>query len=111
MDARDSLWLNAQPGLYRLCRVAFATDIVGQLVADMLMQYFIERRRRISRRAGYSPLILSGVRLFLIQIFELVDGFAEVRKHLRCQRSALSLPENVTCLRVGGVLIWRASFG
>ena len=61
---RDSLWLNAQPGLYRLWRVAFATDIVGQLVADMLMQFLIERARRVSRVCGYSPLILCGGALF-----------------------------------------------
>jgi len=79
MEARDSLWLNAQPVSYRLCRVAFATDIVGQHVADMLMQFFIERGRRISRTAGYGPLILLGVRLFLIQIFELVDGLTNTQ--------------------------------
>jgi hypothetical protein len=34
--------------------------MVGQLVADMLMQVFIERGRRISQEHGYSPLILCG---------------------------------------------------
>jgi hypothetical protein len=61
MGARDSLWLNAQPGLYRLRRVAFATDMVGQLVADMLMQFLIERARRVSQDPGYMQLILFGV--------------------------------------------------
>lgn len=60
MGAKDSSWPNAQPGLYRLWRVAFATDIVGQLVAAMFMQVFIERARRITRGPGYSPLILCG---------------------------------------------------
>ena len=61
MGARDSLGLKAQPGLYRLCRVAFATDMVGQLVADMLMQFLIERARRIAQARGYMQLILLGV--------------------------------------------------
>jgi hypothetical protein len=61
MGAEDSSWPNAQPGLYRLWRVAFATVIVGQIVADMFMQVFIERGRRITRGVGYSPLILYGV--------------------------------------------------
>ena len=34
--------------------------MLGQLVADMLMQVFIERARRLSREPGYSPLILCG---------------------------------------------------
>jgi len=35
--------------------------MVGQLVADMLMQFLIERARRVTHRRGYSPLILVGV--------------------------------------------------
>jgi hypothetical protein len=43
MVAMDSPGRNAQPTLYRQCRVASAARIVGQLVADMFMQVFIER--------------------------------------------------------------------
>jgi hypothetical protein len=39
----DNPRLNVQPELNRLCRVAFATDKVGQIVVAMLMQVFIER--------------------------------------------------------------------
>ena len=39
----DSSRLNAQPWLNRLWWVAFATDIVGQIVAVMFMQFLIER--------------------------------------------------------------------
>ena len=42
-SARANAFAFAQPGLYRLCRVAFALRIVGQLVADMFMQVLIER--------------------------------------------------------------------
>jgi len=38
--------LNTQPWLNRLCRVAFATVGVGQIMADMFMQVFIELDRR-----------------------------------------------------------------
>lgn len=35
--------------------------MVGQLVADMLMQFLIERARRVSHVIGYAQLILLGV--------------------------------------------------
>jgi hypothetical protein len=44
VGATDKPGLNAQPGLYRLC-VAFATDIVGRLMADMLMQFLISNAK------------------------------------------------------------------
>jgi len=34
--------------------------MVGQLVADMLMQFLIERARRLAHNAGYRQLILRG---------------------------------------------------
>jgi len=74
-----SAWINAhpegaQPERYRSCRVAFATRIVGQLVADMFMQVLIERVRRVAQQLGYSPLILLGVALFFIRIFGWIDS-------------------------------------
>ncbi len=53
IGARDSPRLNAQPWVCRVWRVAFATDIAGQLVADMFKQVFIERVRRIAQAIGY----------------------------------------------------------
>ena len=44
--AVDRPGLNAQPGLNRLWRVAFATGVAGQILADMFMQVFIELLRR-----------------------------------------------------------------
>jgi hypothetical protein len=44
--------------------MVIGTDFVGQLVADMFKQVFIECMRRISQRIGYSQLILFGVQLF-----------------------------------------------
>jgi hypothetical protein len=35
--------------------------MVGQLVADMLMQFLIERARRVSQQRGYMQLILLGL--------------------------------------------------
>ena len=49
--------LNIQPWLNRLCRVAFATSTVGQLVIDMFMQVLIERVRHVARESSYSQLI------------------------------------------------------
>jgi len=48
--------------------------MVGQLVADMLMQFLIERARRVSRAGGYSPLILCGGAKFWIQISVSLDA-------------------------------------
>ena len=48
--------------------------MVGQLVADMLMQVFIERVRRIAHRSGYIQLILRGGAVFSIRIYGWVDG-------------------------------------
>ena len=61
--ALERLWLDAQPVSGRLSRVAFATTVARQIAADMFMQVFIERGRRICEEAGYRPLILCGGRL------------------------------------------------
>ena len=45
--------LNTQPWLNRLCRVACATDIVGQITVDMYVQVLIERARRLHDERGY----------------------------------------------------------
>jgi len=47
---------------------------VGQLVAVMFEQVFIERVWRILYRGGYSLLILSRVELFWIQISAWIDA-------------------------------------
>ena len=48
--------------------------MVGQLVAEMLMQFLIERARRVSWRRGYSPLIVLGESPFGIQISTFLDA-------------------------------------
>ena len=55
--AMDRPRLNTQPWLNRLWRVAFATDIVGQLVVDMFIQVFIERERCLPHINSYSQCI------------------------------------------------------
>ncbi len=47
--------------------------MVGQIVAAMFLQVFIERARRIARAHGYSPLILCEGKLSSIQISASLD--------------------------------------
>src|ERR1043166_5747789 len=56
----DRLRLDTQPPIDRSRRVACATDIVGHFVANMFLQVFIERSRRIAHCDGYIQLILRG---------------------------------------------------
>jgi hypothetical protein len=72
----DSPRTNTPPGLGSLHRIALATDVVGQAVADMLMQYPIRTALPVTQHPTCGPLISRGDALFSIRISRCADDVA-----------------------------------